>query len=75
MQDIYNGQAGFTNATGVDDAIKFVSQKFKENLKPNNASRDDKEEESNEPDYDEDKDQLEEDQEDEAGEMTINQAF
>jgi hypothetical protein len=43
MQDIYNGQAGFTNATGVDDAIKFVSQKFKENLKPNSASRDDKE--------------------------------
>lgn len=30
---------------------------------------------SNKPDYDEDKDQLEEDQEEETGEMTINQAF
>src|ERR671931_145447 len=47
-----------TNATVVDDAIRFVSQKSKENLKPSNASGDDKEE-SNEPDYSEHTDQLE----------------
>jgi hypothetical protein len=50
-----------TNATMVDDAIRFVFQKSKEKLKPSSAndSKHDKEE-SNEPDYDEDKDQLEE---------------
>ena len=36
-----------TNATVVDDAIRFVSDKSKENLK---ASSEDKKE-SNEPDY------------------------
>jgi hypothetical protein len=40
-----------TNATVVDDAIRFVSQKSKENLK---SSTDGDNEESNEPDYDED---------------------
>jgi hypothetical protein len=49
-----------TNATVVDDAIGFVSSKSKENLKPSTES--DKEE-SKEPDYDEDKDQLDEEQE------------
>jgi hypothetical protein len=39
-----------TNATVVDDAIRFVSSKTKENLK--SASEGDKEE-SNEPDYNE----------------------
>ena len=59
-----------TNATVVDDAItssnKFKS-KYKENLKSfsNNSSEDDKE--SNEPDYGEDKDQLEEEQEEQTG--------
>jgi hypothetical protein len=59
----------------VDDAIRFVSSKTKENLKP--ASEGDKEE-SEEPDYDEDKDQLDEE---EAGEImtssttTTNQIF
>jgi hypothetical protein len=48
-----------TNATVVDDSIRFVSSKTKENLK--SFSEDDKEE-SNEPRYDEDKDQLEEEQ-------------
>jgi hypothetical protein len=48
-----------TNATVVDDAISFVSSRSKENLK--SCSNDEHEkEESNEPDYDEDKDQLEE---------------
>jgi hypothetical protein len=66
-----------TNATIVDDAIRFVSQKLKENLKPPSSSSD--ENESNEPDYDEDKDKLEEEQEEEeTGEITaatINQVF
>ena len=55
-----------TNATVVDDAIRFVSSrsKDKENLK--SSTEGDKQ-----PDYDdEDKDQLEE-----AGEMTIHQVF
>jgi hypothetical protein len=60
-----------TNATVVDDAIRFVSQKSKENEEPTNSDdKDDKE--SREPDYDEDKDQLEEEQ---TGKITINQAF
>src|ERR671932_2949478 len=47
-----------TNATVVDDAITFASsKKSKENLK--SSSEGDKEE-LNEPDYDEDKDQLQE---------------
>ena len=65
-----------TNATVVDDAIRFVSDKSKEKLKPSaNDSKYDKDE-SKEPDYDEDRDQLEEEQEEEkTGEMTINQVF
>jgi hypothetical protein len=50
-----------TNATVVDDAIRFVSSnKANENVK--SSSESDKEE-SNQPDYDEDKDQLEEQEE------------
>jgi hypothetical protein len=45
-----------TKVTVVTDAILFVSGKSKENVKP--SSEDDKEE-SNEPDYYEDQDQLE----------------
>jgi hypothetical protein len=63
-----------TNATVVDDAIGFVSQKSKGNLKSSNSTEDDKEE-SNEPDYDEDKDQLDEEQEEETGEITTNHIF
>jgi hypothetical protein len=37
-----------TNATAVDDAIRFVSQKSKENLK---SSGEDEEEEADGPDY------------------------
>jgi hypothetical protein len=67
-----------TNATVVDDAIRFVSEKSKEKLKPSaNDSKYDKEE-SNEPDY-EDRDQVEEEQEEEAAELTsavtTNQIF
>src|SRR5919198_4875562 len=67
-----------TNATVVDDAIRFVSQKTIEKLKSSNDSNEDDKEELNEPDYDEDKDQLEEEQEEETGEIneaTINRVF
>ena len=61
-----------TNATVVDDAIRFVSSKSYKSAKSSS-------EELNEPDYDEDKDQLEEEeeQEEEAGEInqTTNQVF
>ena len=64
-----------TNATVVDDAIRFVSSnKSKEELKPpaNHIKYDIKG--SNEPDYDKDKDHVED-----AGEMasssTTNQIF
>ena len=59
-----------TNATVVDDAIRFVSNRSnKKKLRSSgNSNEDDKE--SNESDYDEDKDQLEEEQEEVAGEIT-----
>ena len=68
-----------TNATVVDDAIRFVSSnKSKEKL--NSASSDNEygKEESNEADYDEDQDQLGEEQEEQTGETsaaTINKVF
>ena len=49
-----------TNATVVDDAIRFVSQQSKENLKSSSTSSNQDEKESSQPDYDDDKDQLEE---------------
>ena len=58
-----------TNATVVDDAIRFVSSKSKENLK---SSTEGDKEEPRKPDYDEDEDQLEEE---ETGNTTINQVF
>ena len=66
-----------TNATVVDDAIRFVSHASKEKLKsPYGNSNKDEKEESNEPDYDEDKDQLEEEeQEEETEEIATNQVF
>jgi hypothetical protein len=63
-----------TNATVVDDAIRFVSRQSRENPKSSSSNEDEKEE-SKEPDYDEDKDQLEEEQEEETKETTINQVF
>jgi hypothetical protein len=62
-----------TDATVVDDAIRFVSQKSKERPLANSNEGD--KEESREPDYDEDKDQLEEEQEEETGRRTTNQVF
>jgi hypothetical protein len=61
-----------TNATVVDDAIRFVSSKSKENLKSSTDSNEDDKKESRESDYDEDEDQLEEE---EAGKLPINQVF
>jgi predicted transcriptional regulator len=67
-----------TNATVVDDAIRFVSDKSKDRLKASSFSNSDEhqKEEPNEPDYNEDKDRLEERQEEETGEITTtNQIF
>ena len=49
-----------TNATVVDDAIRFVSDKSKQNLKVSSSNSDEHQKESNEPEYNEDKDQLRE---------------
>jgi hypothetical protein len=62
-----------TNATVVDDAIRFVSHKSKDTLKSSNNSNE-HDEESEEADYDEDEDQLKQ-EERETGEATINQVF
>jgi hypothetical protein len=68
-----------TNATVVDDAIRFVSDKSKEKPKSSSSNaneQDDDKEESKEPDYDEDREQLEEKQEEEATPtITTNQIF
>jgi Trp operon repressor len=64
-----------TNATVVDDAIRFVSQKSKDKKeKKSSLSNEVEKEESNEPAYDKDQDHLEE-REEETGETTTNQAF
>src|SRR5918911_5536071 len=57
-----------TNATVVDDAIRFVSHKSKDNEEiksPSSDGNEEEKEESKEPDYYEDVDQLEEEQEEE----------
>jgi hypothetical protein len=69
-----------TNATVVDDAIRFVSVRSKDIQKLISSANDSEhdKEESKEPDYDEDQDQLEEEQEKETGETaaaTINKVF
>jgi hypothetical protein len=61
-----------TNGVVITDAIKFVQtnkEKLTMSTKEDNGSK-----ESKEPDYDEDKDQLEEEQEKETGETT-NRVF
>jgi hypothetical protein len=59
-----------TNATVVDDdAIRFVSQKSKEKAQSTDSG-DEVDIESSEPDYHEDKDQLEKEQEEEARVIT-----
>ena len=66
-----------TNATVVDDAIRFVSQKSSEKLKSSDSSSNGDNEESNEPNYGEDQDQLEEEQEEATAKIdsTTNQVF
>jgi hypothetical protein len=63
-----------TNATVVDDAIRFITQKSKEKVESTPSSNEDNKE-SNEPDYDEDKGQVEEKREEEVGEITTNKVF
>ena len=60
-----------TNATVVDDAIRFISQKSKDSLK-SSCDNDGVDKEEKEPDYE--GDELEEEQEEDAGEIT-NQVF
>ena len=62
-----------TNGVVITDAIKFV-QTNKEKLTMSTKEEDKGSKENKEPDYDEDKDQLEEKQEEETGETT-NQVF
>ena len=68
-----------TNATVIDDAIRFVSNKPDGKLKrssSSNTNEGDDKEESKEPDYDdEDGDQLEEVQEEQTEEVTTKQVF
>ena len=64
-----------TNATVVDDAIRFVFQQSQEKLRSSANENEYDKEESNELDYDEDKDHLEEEQEEETGETTVNQVL
>jgi hypothetical protein len=67
-----------TNGVVITDAIKFV-QTNKERLTATLSTKEDNNgSESEEPDYNEDKDQLEEKQEEEMGELkegTTNQVF
>jgi hypothetical protein len=63
-----------TNATVVDDAIRFVFDRPKEKLKSSsNSSEEDKE--SNWPEYDEDNNQLEHELKEKTQEMPTNQVF
>ena len=64
-----------TNATVVDDAIRFVSQKSQDKQKIKSAISESDKEESNGSDNDEDEDQLDEEQEEETGDLTTNQVF
>jgi predicted transcriptional regulator len=59
-----------TNATVVDDAIRFVSQKSKENLKSYSGNTDGDDKGSNESDYDEELEKQGEEREDETGEIS-----
>jgi hypothetical protein len=65
-----------TNATVIDDAIRFVSQKSIENIKSSsyNSNEDDKQE-AKEPDYDQDRDLLEGKREEETDWVTTNEVF
>ena len=64
-----------TNATIVDDAIRFVSQKSKSEIESSKNGSGDGKQESKEPDYDEDQDQLEEESSEIASMTTANEVF
>ena len=65
-----------TNATVVDDAIRFVSTRQKENLKSSLSNGNEAQDELEEPGHDEDDDKLEEKQEEnESVEKTTNHVF
>jgi hypothetical protein len=64
-----------TNATVVDDAIRFVSSKSKDNVESMDSGNEDSKE-SSEPDYDEDRGLIEEKQEQtEEIKPTTNKVF
>jgi hypothetical protein len=66
------------NATVIEDAIRFVSQKAKEKIKSSSSNSNEDNKESRELGYDEHEGQLGEKQEEETGEIgasTINQSF
>ena len=64
-----------TNATVVDDAIRYIlSQESKED-KPHSRSSDEVENELNEPDYNKDKEQLEEQGDEAISIITTNEVF
>jgi hypothetical protein len=68
-----------TNATVVDDAIRFIADRSKDKETPKSSANDSEhdKEESKEPDYDEDQDQLEEviDETREITTVTTNHVF
>ena len=65
-----------TNATVLDDAIRFVSEKSKQKIESSSYnSNEHDEEELKEPDYDEDEDQLEGKREEETDWVTTNEVF
>jgi hypothetical protein len=63
-----------TNATVVDDAIRFVSGKSKEKVESMDSGNED-DKELKEPDYDQDRDQLEGKREEETDWVTTNEVF
>ena len=62
-----------TNATIVDEAIRFVSKKSIDKAESTDSGNED-DKVTREPDYDEDKDQLEKEQEKEARVITASSA-
>jgi DNA-binding CsgD family transcriptional regulator len=66
---------GFQRNTVVDDAIRFVSSKSRENQASSSSSSTEDTKESNEAEYNKDGNHLEEEQEEETGERTTNEVF
>jgi hypothetical protein len=64
-----------TNATVVDDAIRFVSTNKTKCKSSDNSDEDVSKEQTNESDHGEDEGQLEEGQEEQPDEITVNQVF